>query len=156
MKKLFSILIISLIPSFAYAGNFKLLELDELVINYQNMSTLNPKARSMLIYPEYPDKSMNVIIKFDALKYLYWNSTIESLTTSAQYRSIGLQARAGIRIAPFLEVGLYHHSQHLMDRQHAYMPKFPVEDAIEINLYLYRRDKKSNIFSDIFGDKYVR
>jgi hypothetical protein len=114
------------------------LVLQELSIDYKNYSALNPKARNLLIYPEFPKEGINVGIKTTLFGVFYWDSTIESLTTSAQYRAIGLQTGFGLRFKR-VDIGAWHHSQHCIDRECTTLPKFPSEDAIHVKLYIYRR-----------------
>jgi hypothetical protein len=120
------------------ADSYHIIDLNELTLDYRNFAVLNPNARNMLIYPEPPKEGINVGMKVDVLTYLYWDSQIEALTTDAQYRAIGLETRLGVRVSHYLEIGYLHHSQHLIDRDHAYMNKYPVEDSIQVKLYLYR------------------
>ena len=127
-------------------SNFHVIELQDLALDYKNFSWLNDQARNALIYPEHPKESINVVINTNLLKYMFLNSTIESLTTGSQYRSIGLELRLGLRVHNNLEFGYYQHSEHILDGTHSYMNKFPVEDAIEIKLFLYRKEKKDSIF----------
>lgn len=114
------------------------LGLDELSIEYKNYELVNDKARNLLIYPEHPKEGINVNINTDILTYLYWDSQIQSLTTGSQYRAIGLETRLGLRLSQYLYVGYWHHSQHLMDRAPATLPRFPSEDAVELKLFLFR------------------
>lgn len=120
------------------------IDLKELSIDYKNFAWVNDKARNPLIYPEHPKEGINLNINTDIIDTVYWNSTVEAITTDAQYRSIGLETRLGIRISPTLEVGYYHHSQHLIDRPHYYMDKFPSEDAIEIKIYIFGPKKRGD------------
>lgn len=142
MKYLLTLL---LLPSVALA-DFKLVELNQVALDYRNYGMLNDKARNLLIYPEHPKEAINVIVNIDLLKFAYWNSTIESLTTPSQYKSIGLDTRLGLRVSNFLELGIWHHSQHVLDGTQSYMSKFPSEDAVQVKLFLYRKEKQDSIF----------
>jgi hypothetical protein len=130
----------------ANASEFHVVELNQLALDYKNYGMLNDKARNMLIYPEHPKESINIILNMDILKCGYWNSTIESMTTGSQYRAIGLETRLGFRPLQSLELGIYHHSQHVIDRPHAYMDKFASEDAVELKLYLFNKNSHNSIF----------
>lgn len=139
-------LILSLLLSFVMlllstpSRAFDLIELDSLAIDYKNYKLLSTTQRDLLIYPESPYEGINVEINSSLFfDLMYFNSTIEGLTTSAQYRGIGLQERVGFRVFNILEVGWYHHSQHVLDREIQSIPTFPAEDAIELKLYLYKR-----------------
>jgi hypothetical protein len=123
------------------------IQLDELSIDYRDYALVNDKARNLLIYPESPKEGINLNINTTFVSYVYWNSTIESLTTSSQYRGIGLQSSLGIRLNNYIDVGMWHHSQHVLDRVSGDMPNFAEEDAIQLKVYLYRKDKgKDSIF----------
>ncbi len=128
----------------AYA-DWHIIDLNELSLDYKNYALVNDKARNLLIYPEHPKEGVDVTLNMDILSKGYLDSQIESLTTSAQYRSIGLQLRAGVRISEHLEFGYWHHSQHVLDRDVGYYDKFPSEDAVEIKLFIYRADKRDSI-----------
>lgn len=134
------------ISQFANASDFKVMELQELSIDYKNFSMLNANNYNSLLYPEKAKESLNVNINTNFLNYAYWDSTIESMTTDKQYRSIGLETRVGVRIHSYVDLGLYHHSEHLIDRPHDFMSHFPVVDAIELKLYLFRKQKPDTLF----------
>lgn len=127
----------------ADASDFHLLQLDELSVDYRNFAVLNDKARNLLTYPESPKEGVNLNLNSSIAKVVYWNSTIEAMTTGAQYKSIGLLMGLGVRISPYVEVGYLHHSQHVLDGRHPYM-KYPVEDSLTLKLYFYRVDKPNN------------
>lgn len=135
----------SILASVARA-DFKVFNLNELSIDYKNYKMVNPNSRNMLIYPEHPKEAINVNVNIDLLKYCYWDSIIESLTTEAQYKSIGLQTRTGCRIFNSIELGVYHHSQHILDGKSTYMWRFPEEDAVQLKIYLYKQEKRESIF----------
>lgn len=129
------------------ADTFTNFHLDEVSLDYKNFAWINDHARNSLIYPEHPKESINLNIDTTFLSYFLWNSTIESLTTDGQYRGIGLETRIGVRLSEAFDVSYYHHSQHLIDRQHSFMDRYPVEDAIEIKFYLLRKDtNKESLF----------
>lgn len=133
--------------SFAcYAEDFHLIELDTVALDYKNYSVISDKQRNLLLYPESPKESINVILNTTLFKYAYFNNTIESLTTNSQYRGIGLQLALGVRLSQYLDIGYYHHSQHVMDREMQSIPTFPTEDTLELKFYLYRNDKNAGIF----------
>ncbi len=142
----FSSVIILFLSWIADASEFKLLELHEIALDYRNFSALNDKARNFITYPDPVKEGLNLDTKVDVLKYGYCDFIIESLTTGAQYRGIGLELRLGIRVHSAIEVGLYHHSQHAIDKQLESLPKYPSEDAIQVKLYLYRRDGRNSLF----------
>lgn len=138
--------IIIFFSKLAGAYDFEVINLNELSLDYKNYSLLNPNSRNMLIYPDPPKESLNLTLKTDLFKLGYWDSTVESLTTSDQYRSVGLETRLGIRLTNNAEVGVYHHSQHDLDRAHSFMSAFPEEDAFELKIYLYRAKTREALF----------
>jgi len=126
--------------------DFHLVDLNELSIDYKNFNMVNPDSHNMLIWPNTPKEGINVGIKLDLLHYFYWDSVIESLTDDAQYASIGLDTRLGLRVSQYLEVGFYHHSQHVLDRAYTGMDgHFPEEDAVEVKIYLYRGSPRPSV-----------
>lgn len=130
------LLLAVLLSTCARAG---LLDLRDMGIDYKNYAVVNPKARNSLIYPEAPKEGVNLLLNMDVLTFGYWDNTVETLTTDGQYRSIGLLTRLGVRVTRDVHVGYEHHSQHLIDRHHSYMHKFPVEDAVTLRIYLFQR-----------------
>jgi hypothetical protein len=117
------------------ARDFSLFETREVVLTYKRYVD---EGRDPLIYPEDHKESLNLGLKIDVLKYGFWDSQILTQTTDAQYRSIGLDTNLGVRLTPWLDVSFHHMSQHLMDRPHSFMHKYPVEDSVNVNIYLYR------------------
>lgn len=131
----------------ARADDYHVIELNELSLDYRNFKMINANSHNMLIWPSPPKEAVNVNIKLDLFKYAYWNSIIESLTNDSKYASIGLDTRLGVRVTEYLEVGIYHHSQHVLDRSYDYMNgHFPEEDAVQIKLYLFKKDKNESLF----------
>lgn len=146
MKKLYVAIIViiaSILCLRAEASDYHIVDLDELSIDYKNYKMVREKNYNTLTYPENIKEGINVNINTTILGAVYWNNTIETLTTEGQYRTIGLQLGLGVRLTDYIEVGYYHHSQHLLDRQHSFMNHFPVEDAVEIKFYLYRGNSRN-------------
>lgn len=140
------LLLAAILPAIASA-DWHVIDLNELGIDYKNYAIVNDKARNLLIYPEHPKEGIDVNLKLNLLVYGYWDNTIESLTTSSQYRSIGLNTRLGVRASEHLELGYWHHSQHVLDRDAGYYDKFPSEDAVEVRIFIFRsREKRDSIF----------
>lgn len=133
MKYLLGLL---LLATQALAGDD--LRLTNLFVDYRNYHLLNDKARNVLTYPEPPKEGIDVNIQTRVLSHFFWDSKIMALTTDAQYRSIGLNMRAGVSLTQTLDVFYEHQSLHVIDRPINTMPKFPVEDSIGVRIYLYR------------------
>ena len=142
--KLIKVLLVSLLfSSLVQASDLHLMELDELSVDYKHFAVLNDKARNLLTYPEHPKEAINVNINSSILGVVYFNNQIQSMTTGAQYKSIGLQVGLGVRLTSYLEVGYLHLSQHVIDGKHPFM-KYPVEDSLTVKLYFYRAHKPNN------------
>lgn len=128
------------------ANAWELISLRDLSINYRHYGLVNPNGRDSLLYPEPPKEGVDVLINTSLLDVFYWDSEIESLTTDGQYRSIGLETRLGVNLTSYWTLGFYHHSQHLLDRHHSFMDKFPVADALETRIYLYRGREQGSLW----------
>jgi hypothetical protein len=136
-----------LIMDDGYAADLHVLDLSELSIDYKNFQMVNPNAHSVMTYPDPPKESVNLNLKTNLLIVGYWDSTVESWTTDSQYRAVGLETRIGVRLTDYVDLGLYHHSQHVLDRaEQLPMGHFPVEDAVEIKIYLYKAKDRPSIF----------
>lgn len=131
----------------ADAEDYGVLNLSELSIDYKNFKALNPASYEVMTYPEPPKESIFINLKMDLLHYLYLDPTIESWTTDAQYRGIGLEARLGLRLTEYVDIGIYHHSLHELDRnQQLNIPHFLEQDSLEIKLYLYKTKSREALF----------
>ena len=130
------------------ATDYHLIDIRELALDYKNYKMINPNARNALIYPESPKEGVNVELKLDVMNRLfYWDSAIESLTTDSQYRSVGLKLWMGLHLSDHMDVGYYHHSAHILDATQSRMNGFPVEDAVQIKLYLFRtKEPRNSVF----------
>jgi hypothetical protein len=128
------------------SSSYPAVELKELYIDYKNYSWVSDYSRNMLIYPESPKEAVNLGVEMDLFRVFYWNSEIQSLTTSSKYESVGLDTRLGLRLFESLEVGWFHKSQHVLDRKHSYMPKYPSEDAIQIKIFIYSDKNRRSLF----------
>lgn len=138
---------VCLILEDSYASDLHIIDLSELSIDYKNFKMVNPNGHDIMTYPDPPKESLNLNLKTDILSFGYWDSTVESWTTDAQFRGIGLETRIGVRLSDHLDLGLYHHSEHELDRnQQLHMGHFPEEDAVELKVYLYREKDRNSIF----------
>lgn len=116
------------------------MDLKEVSIDYKNFRMINPNARNPLIWPEVPKEGLNLYLDTDVLwGIMYVKAEVESLTTEAQYREIGLTARFGVHLGDWVNLGLYHRSEHVLDEAPLSPMGFPEEDALELKVYLYRR-----------------
>jgi hypothetical protein len=145
MKKLIKLLLLSLYLSSSAQADF--FELSEVYLNYRNYGLINSSQKSLLVYPESPKEAINVNLNMNLFYgYVYAQSNIETYTTSAQFRSIGLQERIGFYLTNNIEIGFNHRSQHTIDRAIPYMNGFPSEDCLEFRLYLYKNNNQKSIF----------
>lgn len=138
--------ILTLLIAISIVGKADLINLDELSLDYKNYGMVNDHQRDLLLAPEFPKEGINLNINTTFASYMFWNSSIESATTSSQYRAVGLETRIGVRLHDQLELMYYHHSQHVLDREEGNIGKFPSEDAVEIKLYFYRTKKYDTLF----------
>lgn len=105
-------------------------------------------------------KQLDLNVNMDFMKYGYWDNKVHSLTddrinpndSAGQFRLVGLNSRLGLRVSQHLEIGYFHYSQHLLDTGYqagnGVSNHWPVEDGLEIKLWLFRRDdsKSDTIF----------
>jgi len=128
-----------LMMSDADAKDLGVLSLQQVDIDYRNYKMVNPNGHEPVTYPDPPKEALNLDLKIDVFHAGYIDPTIESMTTDAQFRDVGLLIRAGVRITDNLELGLIHHSQHELDRdQQLPMGHFPESDAVQVKIYLFR------------------
>jgi len=139
MLGLLAFLVITLIGRDASADSRDwVLGLDELSLDYRNHAMMNPNQRDALLFPESPKEAINLNVKTNIMQVFGWDSQIQTLTTDSQYRAIGLQTSLVLRVSQSFEIGFWHQSNHLIDRQSATLPRFPSQDALSVKLYLYR------------------
>jgi hypothetical protein len=131
-------------------------KLDELSITYKRFA---PYSRNQLITGNgLPSRLMsdgttiNANIRF--LDYIYWDNSVTGLTDRAeqgggQYRSIGWQFRLGFQLVKFLQIGYYHHSQHVVDHQSTF--RYPLEDAFEAKLIIFKDGSKNGLIEDLIS-----
>lgn len=145
MKKLINLLLLTFIAATPAKADF--FQLSEVYLNYRNYTLVNSGQKSLLVYPESPKEAINLNLNMNLFfGYMYVQSNVETYTTSAQFRSVGLQERLGFYLTKNIEIGINHHSQHTLDRSIPYMTGFPSEDCIEFRLYLYKLNDHKSIF----------
>lgn len=135
---LFFVVVYSLL--LAYVARADFMDLQEVSIDYKNFQLRNANSRNPLIFPESPKEGLDFTANTDFFWGLvYVNATVDSLTTSQQFREVGLETRLGFHLGDHVNLGIYHHSQHVLDEEQPVFPRFPEEDAFELKVYLYRR-----------------
>lgn len=125
---------LGLLMSGCHRAQAGVVDLNEVSLEYKSFLG---QGRDLLLYPELHHEGMAINLGIDVLKYGFWDSQIGSLTTDAQFRAVWLDTRLGARVGP-VEAFFFHKSQHLLDRAHSFLPKFPVEDGVGLKIYLYR------------------
>jgi len=121
----------------AHAKDFG--ELKGLYVDYKNFSYLNPNQRNPVIYPTPPSTGLDFGEEMDLFwGYGYVNANVESLTDAGQFREVGLEYRIGARPWKNLEIGLWHLSQHNLDRAPP-AGYYSFQTAIEIKVWLFKR-----------------
>ena len=144
-----SVLIIVGLIVFSSIVHADAFELKEVSLNYRDFlpGTYYPLITNNGIPNRALDKELLLNLNSDLWKYGYWNNTVHTMTdkdattgATGQFRLVGWEFRVGAKVFDCLDVGYYHHSQHLMDASLPY--HFPTEDAVEIKIYLYSAERK--------------
>jgi hypothetical protein len=117
-------------------GAWKLLSLRETKLNYKYF--VHP-GRDPLFTDSSQKEELNLSVNTDLLSVFYWDNTVHAKTNDAQYHVVGWNIHLGVHVCRYLDVQYEHFSKHLLDSSLPYM-KFPVEDSVGVNLYLYRRE----------------
>lgn len=134
------------------ADDFKLLDVSELSVTYKNFldGGRDPLITSNGLSGKEPGLGLELRFTVDVLKYLYVANQVHSMTdsgldgTGGQFRTVGWEYECGLRVAPFLNVFFYHHSQHLLDTTYQH-DAYPVQDAFGFRLNLISKDKKESL-----------
>ncbi len=133
------------------AGEFHLLELDELKVQYKDF--FDGGADPLVTQNGLPDKGLgkelNLVMDSTLLDYLFFNNVIHSMTDQnttggGQFRTVAWSFQFGARVTSFLNVSYAHRSEHLLD--HIWpMGHFPVQDSIMFEFIFYSKSKKQTI-----------
>lgn len=92
---------------------------------------------------------LNINHNIDVFKLGYFNYKVWSLTDQTQFRWVGLNFKAGIRLTSIIDIEYEHFSKHILDDEYPYKAQgnnFPVEDSIGVNIYLMRDKPNASIF----------
>lgn len=121
------------------------LELNEVYINYKQFfpGGVDPLITENGLQNNL-DKELNLHINMDFLDHFYWNNLIHSMTDvnnngNGQFRLIGWNFNIGLHITDYVDFGYHHFSQHLLDYQGPPGYHFPVQDAVELNVFIFRK-----------------
>ena len=82
-----------------------------------------------------PHNGLDLALMTNITPYVYWGSSVFSMTDNSQYRSVGLNLLLGLRIIPLLDVYFEHQSEHELDANNP-LPRFPEYDTIGVKLKL--------------------
>jgi hypothetical protein len=155
MCRLEQILIALTVATFSpSAAAYDVFSLQSLDIGYTKMfpGGVDPQITQN---PSLPRRTLGERLeaRFDTsvLTFGYWDNRIHSATdahlqsdgsaVSGQFRHIGLQMRLGINVTDRVQVGYWHHSQHVLDAEYAPGP-FPREDGLELRVRLFSNPNK--------------
>lgn len=89
-------------------------------------------------------------VKTRVFQHLYWDNRIHTTTDkyidsgeNGQFRTVGLETRFGVRLHDNLDIGYYHHSEHVLDYERT--SPFPRRDAFEVRFYLYNAKPRQDV-----------
>jgi len=130
----------------AQAGS---IELQSVTLNYINYfkDGVDPLLSQNGLPNKSPGQHLSLGINTNLFSYIYWDSLVHSgtdrnlnedgSTTPGQFRVVGLIMRLGISLTDQIQIGLFHHSQHLLDTTYAHGP-WPRVDGLELRINLYQ------------------
>ncbi len=140
-----------LIANKADAKEWKLLELREVTIGYEQYlpGGHDPLLSENGLDNKAPGSQVEFEVNTDVAKYLYFNNRVHAGTDKdrdgdgrGQYRSVGWQFAFGVHVSEYLDVEYAHHSQHDLDHELPF--HFPTVDSIGIKLFLYKTKTESH------------
>ena len=127
----------ALLYHLAHAKDFG--DLKELYVDYKNFGYLNNNQRNSVIYPTPPATGINFGESMDLFwGWGYLDAEVQSLTDAGQFREIGLEYRLGAHLGKYVDLGLYHISQHTIDEAPP-AGYYPFQTAIELKVWLYKK-----------------
>jgi len=146
MEKVIAILTLLIVSLNSYA--FEVLSLDKVDITYRSYF---PGGRVLLINNNtLPNKSpasyLGLGVNMNVFEVFRWDNTIhsyvdkDSVNGSSQFRTISWEFSIYISPMDFIDLGLYHHSQHVLDMNNKFA--FPVEDAFFLHINVYKSKTK--------------
>lgn len=122
------------------------LRLSSLGVKYR--SFISP-GRDALIYPNEHKEAIELNLNTDVLRFLYFDARVFGIVDQTQYRAVGLNTMVGARVTDWSRVEIEHLSEHILDGQHSFLPRFPVSDSFNILIDIYRTPAPRQ---SIFGD----
>lgn len=154
MTRMIKMLLMSmaLVFSLNTAQAWNLLEMNETSLEYRDFF---PGGSDPLITQNGLDnrtlgKEVRLNLNVDVLKVFYFDNLVHGGTDEiigsggkGQFRVVGWNFELGFRLNQYINVYYHHHSQHILDSTYAH-GHFPVQDAVGIKIYLYKKDKTDN------------
>ncbi len=144
LKWKIGLLICWILSADAYAGEWRLLDIDRLDFTY---SRLRPENRD----PYYPEGTGRwrdrAALEWDIvlLEYGYWRNNLhtETLEPGGTVKTVGWEWEAGVEVGKWFDVFAHHHSRHVMEqdteKRFDSHNQFPVEDSYGIRVHILRR-----------------
>lgn len=123
--------------------------LEEISLDYIKFQGARDYPISLLEGQQLTD-FVDLNINIDVLKYFYFNNKIHSAESStdgdiSQFRVVGWEYRIGVRLLSFLDVGLYHYSEHVLDNNYPISLGSPEMTGIELRIYFYKKHKHDSL-----------
>ena len=121
-----------------------MMELTELSINLQRYGGYSRYPLVTDFPDRYLDRGLSVTSKSTLFEYGYWDTTTFSKTDAdkqgwSQFRTVGLEMSLGIHLTSFVDMGLFHRSEHLLDV--GTTARYPLLDAFDMTIYLYKKNE---------------
>lgn len=153
MLKLISLFLI--LVSSVQAGEFHLVELDEVKIQYKDFfpGGSDPLITQNGLPNRTLGKELNFILNSNVLDYGFFNNTVHSMTDEiinsggrGQFRTVAWSFQFGVRLSTFLNVAYAHRSEHLLDTVYS-QGHFPVNDALLFEIIFFSKQKRETLFN---------
>lgn len=122
---------------FSLPAQAGLLELDSLAITYEDFYTRS--YDHLMPASESPNQRLSIDLNIDLFSIIGFDNRVHGATNESQFRTVGWQYSLYARITPMLELGLQHHSQHLLDTYP--IEHFPLEDTWFIRFKLFEKQE---------------
>lgn len=125
------------------------IDLNEVSLNYGVYNGARTYPISLLPGHELTN-TLDVNINMAILKYGYFTNRIHSAMDSAdggpsQFRVVGWEYRLGVHVSPYLDIGMYHYSEHILDTEYPLPSGYPQATAVELKIYLYKKNKADSL-----------
>ena len=147
MKKIIFALVFLLISYPAKAND--LFELDKVQIDYKSFANggHDPMIQDSGLVNRQADKYIDLGLDMSFLYVFYFNNVVHGTsdtpitgTANGQFRTVGWQYELGVRVTDYLNVGMGHHSQHMLDYEG--VNHFPVENWVGFSVKLFESKRE--------------